>query len=756
MRQEHTVDRREPHAERLDVDLVVVGGGLAGTCCAIAAARADLRVALVQDRPVLGGNASSEVRLWVLGATCHMGNNNRWSREGGIVDEILVENVWRNPEGNPILFDALLLEKVVEQPNITLLLNTAAHAVQKTDARTIRSVQAFCSQNQTLYDLHAPLFADASGDGIVAHQAGASFRMGAEDREEFDEGFAPDEGFGHLLGHSIYFYAKDAGKPVQFHRPSWAMTWEQIREQIPRHKWLSPQMHGCRLWWLEYGGRLDTISASEDIKWQLWKIVYGVWDYIKNSGKFPEAANMTLEWVGMIPGKRESRRFDGLTMLTQHDVVQRTRHYDTVAHGGWSIDLHPADGVYSEIAPSLHLHPRGVFGIPFRSYVAKDLDNLMLAGRIISASHVAFGSTRVMATCGAGGQAVGIAAALCCRNDVPPRELASQGLVSMLQRELLRTGQHIPGEALDDPDDLARQAEITASSTLALTELGDDGPPLRLNRSHALLLPAPAGPFPRLTLQCTAEQATRLCLQLRTSERPDEFAPSTTLATREVDLQAGRQEVTVDFECEIGETRYVFLCLMANERVSVATTQTRVTGLTLVQYAWTQTGLEERGGETLEFWTPPRRPSGHLPAVHFAPGLEEAFAAENVVNGLDRPTHGANAWAARLDDAAPSLTLRWDQPQALARVELVFDTDRDHALESVHCGHPERIAPMCVKHYRLRNAAGEILTEVEDHHQTRATHEFAEPVETDRLTLEVLQRHGNAPAAIFSVRCYGG
>src|SRR3954466_15947878 len=117
-------DRRELNTVRESFDLVVVGGGLAGTCCAITAARAGPTAALVQDRPVLGGNASSEVRLWVLGATSHMGNNNRWAREGGVVDEILVENMYRNPEGNPVIFDTVLLDKVTAEANITLLLNT--------------------------------------------------------------------------------------------------------------------------------------------------------------------------------------------------------------------------------------------------------------------------------------------------------------------------------------------------------------------------------------------------------------------------------------------------------------------------------------------------------------------------------------------------------------------------------------------------------------------------------------------------------
>ena len=203
---------RSLKTENLSTDLVVVGGGLAGTCAAITAARQGVKTILIQDRPVLGGNASSEVRLWGLGATSHMGNNNRWSREGGLVDEILVENMYRNKEGNPLIFDTVLLDLVRREPNIHLLLNTAVYEVQKATPETIAGVTAFCSQNSTTYIASAPLFCDASGDGIIAFMAGASFRMGAETKEEFDEGFAPNlEDYGNLLGHSLYFYTKFPG-----------------------------------------------------------------------------------------------------------------------------------------------------------------------------------------------------------------------------------------------------------------------------------------------------------------------------------------------------------------------------------------------------------------------------------------------------------------------------------------------------------------------------------------------------------------
>jgi hypothetical protein len=264
---ENSIGKRELNTHQSQHDLVVVGGGLSGVCAALASARLGLKVALVQDRPVLGGNASSEVRLWILGATSHMGNNNRWAREGGIMDEILVENMFRNPEGNPLIFDTILLEKVKLESKISLLLNTAAFEVIKEDDQKISSIKAFCSQNQQMYHLAAPLFVDASGDGILGFLAGAAFRMGAESSDEFDEKFAPSKEYGELLGHSLYFYSKNVGKPVRYVAPSYAL---KDITKIPRFRSFNAKDFGCKLWWVEYGGRLDTISETETIKWELW------------------------------------------------------------------------------------------------------------------------------------------------------------------------------------------------------------------------------------------------------------------------------------------------------------------------------------------------------------------------------------------------------------------------------------------------------------------------------------------------------
>ena len=742
---------RPPKTKRIDADLVIVGGGLAGTCAAITAARAGIKVALVQDRPVLGGNASSEVRLWALGATSHMNNNNRWSREGGVIDEILVENMFRNKEGNALIFDTVLLEKVVAEDNITLLLNTAAVSVQKSDGETIESVTAFCSQNSTQYELYAPLFCDASGDGIVAFQAGAAFRMGAESTEEFGEKFAPSEEYGYLLGHSIYFYTKDIGEPVKFVPPSYAL--DDITE-IPRFRSFNTAIDGCRLWWIEYGGRLDTVHETETIKWQLWKVVYGVWNYIKNSGEFSDAETLTLEWVGQIPGKRESRRFEGDYMMIQQDVIEQRQHYDAISFGGWSIDLHPADGVFSELPGCDQWHAKGVYQVPYRTQYSKNIRNLFITGRIMSASHVAFGSTRVMLTLACAAQSVGMAAAHCIQRGLLPRDLAAPENVMLLQRDLQRVGGYIPQFRLEDEANLVRQATVTASSKLCLESLPDGGPRIALERPYAQMLPLQRGRVPRMKITVDAAADTQIEVQLRQSSKRDNHTPDIILKTLRFDLPAGdNQAVELNFDQLIDDSRYVFVCVMENPALRLHLSDMRVTGLVALQYWRDQSPMHDIGVESFEFWTPPRRPDGQNVAMSFSPPIN-GFDPQNVCNGLARPVAEVNAWVADPADDKPTLDIKWIAPQSIRRVTLMFDTDFDHAMETVTRGHPEDVMPFAVKHFRLRNGDGAVLAEVTANHQTVNRIEFDEPTEIDHLKVEVVESHSEAPAAVFAVHCY--
>ena len=753
-----TTSQRSFTSHVIDADLVITGGGLSGACCAITAARQGLKVVLVQDRPVLGGNSSSEVRLWILGATSHMGNNNRWSREGGVIDEVLVENMYRNPEGNPVIFDTVLLDKVISEPNITLLLNTVVHEVEKKDADTIASLKAFCSQNQTEYQLKAPLFCDASGDGVVGFLSGAAFRMGAENQEEFGEKFAPSKEYGELLGHTLYFYSKDTGKPVNFVPPAFALT---DITKIPRFKTFNAKDFGCRLWWIEYGGRLDTVHDTEKIKWELWKVVYGVWNHIKNSGQFPEAANLTLEWVGTIPGKRESRRFEGDYIIKQQDVVEQRVQEDAVAFGGWSIDLHPADGVFSEKPGCNQWHSKGIYDLPYRSMYSKNISNLFLAGRIISATHVAFGSTRVMATAAHGAQAVGVAAAVCKEKGITPAAIIHDGHIAELQQRLLQTGQHIPGHVLQQATDLVQSAAISASSELVLDELAEENLLKPLDISVAQMVPLPKGAIKPFILHAEAEAETELEIELRISSKNGNYTPDVTVATKKIAIAPGRNCIQVQFEEQLKEQGYVFITVLKNPLVKMHFTEKRITGILsvfnginkAVSNYGKQTPPEDIGVDAFEFWCPQRRPAGQNLAFKYEQGIK-GFEAVNVRNGIDRPTTQPNAWVADWKDQQPALTLAWDQPQQISKIDLFFDTDYDHPMESVLMSHPESVMPFCIRNYTVKDESGKVLFTKTGNYQTYNSIQLPQPVSAKKLVIEVEHPSANVPAAIFSVRCY--
>ena len=752
---------RENKQVNLSANLIVIGGGLSGVCAAIVAARDGLKVVLVQDRPVLGGNASSEVRLWALGATSHMGNNNRWSREGGLINEILLDNLKRNKEGNPLIFDTVLLEKVYNESNITLLLNTAVYQTNKSEDTIIKSVNAFCSQNSTTYILEAPLFCDASGDGIVAFQAGASFRMGAESPDEFDEGFAPNiEDYGNLLGHSLYFYTKDLGKPVNYIAPSFAIN---NAAELPRIRNYQLGDHGCKLWWVEYGGRLDTIHQSEDIKFELWKVIYGIWDYVKNSGKYPEAENLTLEWVGTIPGKRESRRFEGDFMLSQKDIVEQRDYYDRVAFGGWAMDLHPADGIYSQHNSCTQWHGKGVYSIPYRSYYSKDIDNLFLAGRIISASHVAFGSSRVMLTCAHGAQVIGKAASICFKNNWNPRNLADEDKIALLQLALNKDGQSIPRLAINDDEDLAQKAQITGSSELKIENITASGVWCKLTLNTAQLMPLSSNTSYSFSIKLKAIEKTNITIKLKRSSKDTHFTPDVEIESKTFNLNEGEQEITYKSNALLSNDSYVYICLMKNSAVEIPLSDERFSGIMTVQQkvnrAVSNFGTQEPpktiGIDTFDFWTPERMPNGKNIAMKILPSLQ-CFSLENIKNNHLRPTSNGqvNGWVSALNDDESKLTLKWNTKQDVKKIKLFFDADFDNALESTLMSHPQSITNFVVNDYKIFDDGNKLIHTQKANYQAINNIMLDKQIKTSSLTIVFSKPQKNIPVTLFKISVY--
>jgi hypothetical protein len=453
----------EPNMGLVDLkcDVFVAGGGVAGVCAAISAARHGAKVVLVQDRSRLGGNSSSEVKMHIVGADSHRGRPG-W-RESGLIEELRLEDAVNNPQRCWEMWDFLLYDKVVSEPNITLLLETVVYRSFVEEGK-IRQVWARCDKSEQVYRIEAAVFVDATGDSRLALESGARFRTGREARSEFNESLAPEKPDEETLGSSILFTSRLYNKPMPFRAPQWA---RKVTAETLRFRKVDQWDYGY--WWIEWGGNKDIIRDNELIRYELLSIVMGVWDYIKNSGNHTNSANYGLDWIGMMPGKRGSRRLVGDHTLTQHDLLSGT-FADAVAMGGWPMDDHPPGGFdRADLPPNTVLRTPEVYPIPLRSCYSSNVANLMMAGRNISATHAAFTSTRVMATCATIGQAVGSAAALCIEKSVLPRQLAQdRQLVSALQQRLLRDDQTIkgkPGELLrnEDAADHARRARVSSS-----------------------------------------------------------------------------------------------------------------------------------------------------------------------------------------------------------------------------------------------------------------------------------------------------
>ncbi len=463
--------KKERSRIELNCDILVAGGGAAGVPCALAAARNGARVILIQDRPVLGGNASSEVRMHIVGAN-GTGRFDRGeelvteARESGIIEEIRLENCVRNPQRSASMFDLILYDLCRTEPNLELILNTSISGAEIAEDGSIFAALAERPSTEDSFRVKAKTFIDCTGDGRLGYEADAPFIEGRESCETFGETLAQAVSDKKRLGSTILLTAKKYSEAMPFQAPEWARHF--LEEDLELRLYANPGeedfSHEYGYWWAEWGGELDTIQDNEKIRDELLSVTLGIWDHVKNSEGDPfDASHWALDWIGFLPGKRESRRFIGQHILSEKDLMASREFPDAIAYGGWSIDLHPPEGVDAPKLEPCVQHPLPyLFDIPLRSCVSRDISNLMFAGRNHSASHVAFASTRVMATCAAMGQGVGTAAALGIEKGIPPKDLSDHS--GLIQRQLLKDDGYLIGRADAGNCPLVSKAEICASS----------------------------------------------------------------------------------------------------------------------------------------------------------------------------------------------------------------------------------------------------------------------------------------------------
>lgn len=442
-----------------DYDFVVVGGGMAGCCAAVSAARLGCRVALIHDRPVLGGNNSSEVRVGLSGLV----HQEPYPRLGDLVDEIGPIGHWNLyeakrapdlPRSKQVLAtietfpekkqhnagpasnyeDEQKLRVARAEPNLRLFLSTRAVSDEKAGDRLTAVIgRDIISGRERRF--RGRLFADCTGDGNVGFLAGADFRVGRESQAETGESLAPEEPDRLVMGVSVQWYSVAEDKPSTFPDCPWALRFtEETAKPLHRGDWD----------W-ETGMNLDQVNDIERIRDHALRAAYGYWAFLKNhSSRKQDFANRRLAWVAAIGGKRESRRLLGDVVLCQQDVEEQRAFPDACVTTTWGLDLHypnPENSRYfpgeefRSIAKIKRIKP---YAIPYRCLYSRNVDNLMMAGRDISVTHVALGTIRVQRTTGMMGEVLGMAASLCNKHAATPRGVFQRHLDEL--KELMRRG----------------------------------------------------------------------------------------------------------------------------------------------------------------------------------------------------------------------------------------------------------------------------------------------------------------------------
>ena len=431
------LDNVKPKDEKYD--FVVVGGGVAGMCAAVAAARNGVRTALVNDRPILGGNNSSEIRV-------HLGGSSELTPYKSLGR--MIREFGHSKPGNAMPASNYEDEKkdsfIAAEPLVTLYPSYKAIGVEKNGEDITKVLIKNIESGEEIL-LSAPLFADCTGDGTIGFLAGADYMMGRESRDQYGESLAPEQADSLVMGASVQWYSVKNPKPVPFPEFSYGLVFnDSTCERVDHGEWT----------W-ETGMNRNQIDDAERIRDYGLLAVLSNWSYLKNHLKENEEyRNRSIEWIAYIAGKRESRRLLGDYVLKQDDVDKNVFHEDRSFTTSWTMDLHFADPKNSKNFPGNEFKattahtPLYPYAVPYRCLYSRNVPNLLMAGRDISATHVAFGSTRLMRTGAMMGEVVGMAASLCKKYDTTPRGIYQQHLGEL--KKMMSEGAGRPAETLPD------------------------------------------------------------------------------------------------------------------------------------------------------------------------------------------------------------------------------------------------------------------------------------------------------------------
>ncbi|WP_141501560.1 FAD-dependent oxidoreductase [Paenibacillus luteus] len=747
-------------------DVVVIGGGLAGLSAAVAAAREGATTALLQDRPVLGGNSSSEIRVTPHGA----GRFHAYARETGILTELACEDRANNHEQfhnngwTNSVWDMALYDLAVKTEKLTVYMNTTVQQVYKYEERHITAVTGYVLGAETELRIEGRVFIDCTGDGTIAALAGNDWRMGSEGRDEYGESHAPEKASSDTMGSSIHFRARDTGQPAPYRAPAWAVSYDDPTFFYGHNR--KPNDIRAGYWWFELGTPWDTIHAAETIRHELTRHVLGVWDWIKNKDPLTrdKSANYALDWIGQVPGKRESRRIIGRYLMTEHDVQQKMPFPDEVAFGGWYLDLHIPGGL---LAPTSELPGAGEiispYGIPLRIMIAKDIDNLMMAGRNVSVTHAALGTVRVMSTTAIMGQAAGTAAAIALRQGIAIPDMPEKG-ISEVQQTLLRRGCFLPNVTNADSLDLARMAEANASSEdiLVTAEPGKDADSLGIQRSQWVPV---SGLLERIDMWIAnpTDQPQSFFAELHNtehiwdydvnrSEEGNSGKPETSISTGQIAFARlvvpaaytgwvqWQVRMDGDFKEAFPKDGYVRLDLYGAEELFWHRAASLHQGMPSASELDTGQLRSHEDGRTMSLRV-------------FPP--QAVFGAARTISGVSRPHRATNLWRSASGECLPqSLELNWRKPQQIGTVELTFP---GHLLQDLNRYPAFFREPDCPRDYSIEAWDGKnwlVVMDISDNYQRHVSHRLPEPVLAERIRVVVHATNGSTEASIYEIRCY--
>lgn len=714
----------------MNKQLAIIGGGPAGVCSALAAARRGIQTALLTNRPVLGGNSSSEIRVWSRGA---VGAGNLYGEEMGIWGELKLTNLYRNPDCNPVFWDEVLLDAVLAEPNIELFLNTEISELTL-DGDKIKEIRGNQLGSEKHIQIEADVVLDATGDGTIGYLADVPYYIG--DTYVASRKDAPPKE-PELLGCSILFYTKKEDHPVPFIAPDYAYDLDKISHMVNHGgRVVSEKMSGSDCWWFEFGGNLDTIGQFQDITIELKKLVMGVWNYIKNSGQF-DAGNYTIEWVGSIPGKRESRRMETEYILKEADIRNGTRFPDGAFYGGWYMDTHPSGGIHDTSEENCVQIPVNVYQVPLRCLYNRKVSNLLFAGRNIGAERQAFVSSRVMNTCALAGQAAGeLAAQMISLGKAPAQMSAAE--INQIRLRLTREDMFIPGYFPEDTDDLAHKAVVMASSHhngFCGTEEGA----YSLSEGGFVMYPGTDGKT--AAVKVIAQEDTLLKGKCYLSPLPNRLCLGTYVKKQVWNLAAGDNCLKLE---AAAKNCFVVFEFEPNEFVQVALDR------------------EDRVGFLCGSGN---KPDYYTPRLSYLEDLG-LYAPECIVQQPDRPWGKPNQWRAAPEDAHPWVELHWDDVQSIRQIRLYLDPSLNEELPSSrtkfwqesHRFIPRKTNPQHLirsASIQIQDKAGawETVAAFHNNFQRQVCITLPEAVNTQVIRLAIEETWGDTPA-IYQIRIF--